>query len=80
MSTYIQDYLKTIHTRKLLSLLNDTRKFGRAILYEKKYNQELGYMEYEYVTADQLKAELVNRPHVPNKLERRKIRQEKAKH
>ena len=63
--------LSKVHTKTLLRLLNETRKFGNA---------ELDRKSHVLVEADQLKAELAKREHVLHQPDTKRIRQERARH
>lgn len=58
------------HTRVLLDYLKHARACGG---WYSPWDSDTGY------TIEELKAELATRPHVPNKAEAKRIRQEKAK-
>ena len=60
-----------LHTKVLLRYLDKARKCGG--FYSPGYKGGHGY------SMEMLKAELATREHVPNKVEAKKIRQEKAK-
>ena len=67
------EYLKGLHTRQLLAHLQKCRVFhGRYDVLENDYS---GWE----VTTEQVKAELATREHIPNKIEAKAIRQERAR-
>ena len=87
--------LADLHTRQLLTLLNDARAFGPAghvwrdcwegVRRANRPQDHTGHVhgmscvEGSCYTIDEIKAELAKRPHVPNKREAKAIRQEKAR-
>lgn len=77
MTMNYENYLKTLHTKELLGLLQSARKCGGG--YNLFYDSGYAFEGSKWYTIDEIKEELATREHVPNKSERRKIRQEKAK-
>jgi hypothetical protein len=76
-STSIED-LKLLHTRALLAKLNSVRSVMSQLAYSFDVDDGVYYSilgNYKEL----LKDELATREHIPNKLESKKIRQEKAK-
>lgn len=67
--------IKDITTRKLLMMLNQVR---RARSCEANYGDSFYDEDFPF-TQSELKAELANREHIPNKQEAKKIRQQRAK-
>ncbi len=63
--------LSKVHTKNLLRLLDETRKFHEVALDPESH---------VIVEADQIKAELAKREHILHKPETKRIRQERAKH
>lgn len=63
--------LTQYHTRELLAMLNRSRKFNGS------YCIGDGYLSC--ISADEIKAELATREHIPNNAEAKKIRQQKQK-
>jgi len=87
------DFAK-FHTKQLLSILDSARAYRSRLFNYGEMNEDdylafkispvfFGYDKYEppyeSVSFEELKAELATRPHIPNKVEAKKIRQEKAK-
>jgi hypothetical protein len=69
---FAADKLPKTHTRQLLKMLRQSYKGnGRYWWTDSQYGP--------YVTDDEIKQELAKREHIPNKIESRKIRQQKAK-
>lgn len=70
------EVLEGFNTRQLLSMLSGVR------LTLVDYYMELGSADDKLFSAykDRIKKVLATREHVPNKLEAKKIRQERAKH
>lgn len=67
-----EEYLKSLHTRQLLSILATTRvQYG---IYETYVNNVL--TEFTY---DEIKNELSTREHVPSRAESKRNRQKMAK-
>jgi hypothetical protein len=64
--------LKTMHTRKLLTLLHGTYARG-------DYWEAFEALNYNEPTREEIKAVLRTREHIPNKKEREKIRKDKIK-
>jgi hypothetical protein len=92
METLDAEYLKTLHTRVLLPIYQRARGYLWTRWHEgEPYDPEkptyvnaqfFGYEPYgviSNITLEQMRAELATREHVPNKVEAKKIRQEKAK-
>jgi len=87
--------LATLHTKQLLTLLDDARAFGPAghvwrdlpdpLRRSNRVRDHTGHahgmdcVEGSCFTLDEIKAELATREHVPNKAEARAIRQRKAR-
>lgn len=85
--------LTKLHTRQLLKLLKQSRKYYGGIMKDYNFRCEIcsglcankdeaevyKIDESVYTTKEEIKKELEKRPHVPNKQEARRIRQEKAK-
>lgn len=65
-------YLEGKHTRQLLDLLQCCRRCGG------RYDVLDNNSDW-FVSISQVKAELAKREHIPNKLEAKKLRQERAK-
>lgn len=77
-------YFKKMHTKQLLKLLRQSYRYADAngiVWNENVFHGDMSRedpMAIDY-TIDELKAELATRPHVPNKIESRKIRQDNEK-
>ena len=81
--------LASLHTKQLLILLDDARAFGPAghvwrnsrratdLSGHTGHRHGMFCVEGSCWTPDEIKAELATREHVPNKSERRAIRQQK---
>lgn len=76
--------IKTLHTKQLLKMLRQVQREQGSInldwWYSKEEHQE-DLHNYEILKSKEadIKKELATREHVPNKIEARKIRQEKAR-
>jgi hypothetical protein len=75
MSWNAENYLKGLYTKQLMTVRDTIRRLGDQP-YE--VNNEPNYGD-RWVTIEQVLAELATREHVPNKIESKLIRQEKAK-
>jgi len=77
--------LKIVHTEKLLEWLQQTRKLQVETLNFDISGQVIPVSQlpvtkvFYFTSVQELREELALRPHIPNKKERRKIRQDKAK-
>lgn len=76
MNPIVKSVLESYSTRHLLELLKEARAYGGEYDFWAGFNKELFGKS---VTVDELKEILATREHVPNKLESKKIRQDKAK-
>lgn len=77
----VNKVVKRIHTKKLLRMLHNFHPYNapEAIFLALSRNGFYYLKTPYYVTKDILKIELATRPHIPNKLEAKAIRQAKAK-
>lgn len=72
-----ENYLKTLHTKELLDLLQSARECNGA--YNPFYDDGYALEGSKWYTIDEIKSELSTREHIPNKAEAKRIRQEKHK-
>ena len=74
----VRDMLKKIHTKELMSIYNRARKVnGGQLHYNSGYDFTCNHGQQFPVRW--IKEELDTREHIPNKKERKSIRQQKAK-
>ena len=69
--------IKELDTKTLLSYLDSCRRLGGS--FNPYYDSGYSPKDSPVFTYEQIKEELATREHIPNKQERRKIRQEKFK-
>lgn len=77
MSIDFNNYLKTLRTKELLSLLQSARHCNGS--YNPFYDNGYALEGSKWYTINEIKNELSKREHIPNKAEAKKIRQEKYK-
>ena len=66
-------YLEALHTRQIMNLREAAHRYGHDAVH-----LEDGVAEH-YITGDQIRQVLASREHIPNKVEAKVIRQQKAK-
>lgn len=77
MSVDYNEYLKTLTTKELMGLLQSARKCGGS--YNPFYDSGSAPKGSRRYTIEEIKNELATKPHIPNKIEAKKIRQDKQK-
>lgn len=76
--------ISKFHTKQLLNMLQKTRVLQTEVLRFDIQGQIILPKDtitkvWDRITVEELKEELAKRPHVPNKKEKKQMRQEKAK-
>lgn len=74
---YYENYLKTLHTKELLQLLQSARQCSGS--YNPFYESGYAFEGSKWYSIREIKEELATREHIPNKKESKGIRQKKAK-